>query len=228
MADEQITGFLICSGNSKRQINQFKRLFIRDNLKNESNPYLQMRKSKLRDDLYTLTVTANKKQLGIFFVIMTKTSILSINDYSQINKLAETLFREETVYGISDWTGLDRLNQAIISGFGDVELYPTITIKAAALWYKIASNQVFRNGNKRTALIAAITFLNLNFYSFDAHDGNEMYDISVRAANHEISIPQIEKYIKNHVSLNYNLMNAMLNGDELEVSHHIDFHNTRE
>ncbi len=139
--------------------------------------------------------------------------------------MAEKLFREETIYGIKDSDGLDRINNSIMGGFGDTELYPTITAKAAALWYKIATTQVFQNGNKRTALLAAIYFMGINFYSFDGHDGNEMYDISVQAANNQLSVKQIERYISQHVSLGYKNMGSALSGDDFDVGFKIDFKN---
>ena len=39
---------------------------------------------------------------------------------------------------------------------------------AASYAYGIAKNHPFLDGNKRTALVAAVTFLNLNGYDFDA------------------------------------------------------------
>ena len=46
-------------------------------------------------------------------------------------------------------------------GFGQI-YYPSLFSKAAALLHAIAARQVFENGNKRTAWVAADTFLDIN------------------------------------------------------------------
>jgi len=48
------------------------------------------------------------------------------------------------------------------SSFGGSDLYPDLLDKAAAYLFFIASNHGFSDGNKRTALAAALTFLSLN------------------------------------------------------------------
>jgi death-on-curing family protein len=229
MSDE-FDGFLICPGSSKKQKNQFKRMFARDNLKYvpKEKYYLQMRSVDSRHQIYALDVTVNKMNVGHFSVGIIDPIPLSIEVYKGINEVAEKLFREETMYGIGDYEGLDRINNSIMTGFGGRELYPTITEKAAALWYKIATNQVFRNGNKRTALLAAIYFMGINFYTFDVCNGNEMYDMSVRAANKQISQNQIERYISEHVSLGYENMSAVINGGDFKLNVKIEINNSEE
>lgn len=46
--------------------------------------------------------------------------------------------------------------------FGTDDLYPDVFLKAAVLAYGIAESQVFVDGNKRTALVAALVFLKVN------------------------------------------------------------------
>lgn len=48
------------------------------------------------------------------------------------------------------------------AGFGGQYAHPTIFAMAAAYAYHIAENQPFFDGNKRAALAAAVTFLDLN------------------------------------------------------------------
>jgi death-on-curing protein len=55
--------------------------------------------------------------------------------------------------------------------FGGDDLYPTIAEKAAAYGFFIAESQAFIEGNKRTAAIAMLVFLDLNGYEF--HQTNE-------------------------------------------------------
>lgn len=226
-SSEQFDGFLICSGNSKSQINQFKRIFSRDNLPdiNKSDKYLQMRKFSKNSPFYALDVYYKKDHVGHFGVNIIKTHKMSEQTFCVINKQAEKMFIEESIYGIKDLAGLDRVNSALFGGFGNYERYPTVTSKAAALWCKIATNQFFHNGNKRTAMLAAIYFLVGNFYNFDVVDANLLYDISLRIANNEWSFNQVEKFIGSHISLNYTNMSDVLKHGEFSYSQSFTFHN---
>jgi len=46
--------------------------------------------------------------------------------------------------------------------FGQVDLYPSLSLKAAALFHSLACNHCFHNGNKRTAIMALDLFLIAN------------------------------------------------------------------
>lgn len=56
------------------------------------------------------------------------------------------------------------------AGSGDVEFYPDIFSKAAALFHSLAGNHAFNDGNKRTAWMATNTFLNANGFEIAASD----------------------------------------------------------
>ena len=49
--------------------------------------------------------------------------------------------------------------------FDGAELYPTLFVKAAALMESLSQNHPFVDGNKRTAITAAATFLRFNGYA---------------------------------------------------------------
>lgn len=59
------------------------------------------------------------------------------------------------------------------AGFGDHELYPSISMKVAILLQRIASNHALPDGNKRTALLCAILFSNLNGLAWDPPSGDD-------------------------------------------------------
>ncbi len=59
---------------------------------------------------------------------------------------------------------LDYLLEAVQAEMFGVPLYPAISDKAALYCYNIICNHIFTDGNKRTGLAAALTFLNLNHY----------------------------------------------------------------
>lgn len=225
MKQDSFDGFLICSGRSKKQINHFKRMFAQDNLSgiSKSDYYLQMRKVNNRIDMYSLDVYIHKILRGHFAVALVDTVLISIEEYRLINERAEKMFREDSMYGIKDYEGLDRVNNSLITGWGDYERYPTVPNKAANLWYKLARSQFFYNGNKRTALLSSIIFLRENLYCFDASNGNEMYDISMGAARNEITPNKIEKYILAHISFDYKGMAAIIQNKPYEIEQKIDY-----
>ncbi len=64
--------------------------------------------------------------------------------------------------GIKDSSALDMaINQPSQSVFGE-DLYPSIYDKASILAINLAKKHPFYNGNKRTALLAMVTFLEIN------------------------------------------------------------------
>jgi len=70
--------------------------------------------------------------------------------------------------------------------FGE-ERFPTIFEKAAAYCFFIVRMHPFFDGNKRTGLVAAITFL-LDHGVTPVFDENEMYDVMIRVTNGQIEI----------------------------------------
>ncbi len=64
----------------------------------------------------------------------------------------------------------DMLRSALIAPFqtwAGIELYPTLIDKAARLAYDIAEAQAFSDGNKRTACLITVVFLELNGVTLD-------------------------------------------------------------
>ena len=74
------------------------------------------------------------------------------------------------------------------ASFGGEYLHANIFGMAAAYAFHIAENQPFLDGNKRTALGAAMVFLNDNGFEFPADDLS-LYDAMIAIAN-----KQMDKY----------------------------------
>lgn len=97
---------------------------------------------------------------------------------------------------------LGRLESVIASQTQEVfggELYKGAHEKAAALARGIVADHPFVDGNKRTALLSAIVFLDINSYTFKAQAG-ELEDFAVQIAVEHLDIPTIVAWLKAHTS----------------------------
>lgn len=83
------------------------------------------------------------------------------------------------------------------SSFGGQDLYPDIFLKAAALVHGLLRNHPFVDGNKRTSMYSAMTFLELNGYKFDARQ-KEVVNFALKVENEKVEVEQIAKWLKEH------------------------------
>ena len=129
--------------------------------------------------------------------------ILNTEAMKVINAQAEKMFREDTIYGIKDSTGADRIIGSIQNSYDGNDFFPGVIKKATAYWFKFATSQMFFNGNKRTALMSGLYFLAVNGFSWPNINGNELYSITVAVANKNISQSELESYIRGKTGLQY-------------------------
>ena len=71
------------------------------------------------------------------------------------------------------------------TSFGDELKYPTIEMAAAALMHSVVHNHCFFNGNKRTALVAMLTFLDHNSFIATC-DEKELFRFTLNLARHNL------------------------------------------
>ncbi|MHA7987085.1 type II toxin-antitoxin system death-on-curing family toxin [Rathayibacter sp. CAU 1779] len=71
------------------------------------------------------------------------------------------------------------------AGYGGEDLYPTITLKAAALFHSIARNHALVDGNKRLALGSLLTFLWMNGHQLTMTN-DEAFSFTKRVASGEL------------------------------------------
>lgn len=89
---------------------------------------------------------------------------LTVRDIVKINAKLITKTSKEKMIGVRDVAALDRtVEQPKQIVFGE-ELYPSIYDKAAILSINLAKRHPFQNANKRTALVAMMTFFMMNGY----------------------------------------------------------------
>lgn len=81
--------------------------------------------------------------------------------------------------------------------FDGKDLYPDILTKAAALMRSIAQNHGFQNANKRTAMMAAIIFLEDNGYKVIAPK-NKMYRLAMKIVRDKPTVNNIAKTLKKY------------------------------
>ena len=81
--------------------------------------------------------------------------------------------------------------------FGEVFLHETIFEMAAAYLFGICRNHPFVDGNKRTAVAAALTFLDMNAVEVDA-DEDEFYDLVIGVAEGRVSKASIAVFLEDH------------------------------
>jgi len=105
-----------------------------------------------------------------------------------------------TTGGSDGLRDLGRLQAAIATQtqnvFGE-ELYRSLEEKAAALLRGIVADHPFVDGNKRTAMLTALTFLEINGAAFNAVQG-ELEDFAVKVATEHLDIPTIAMWLKSH------------------------------
>lgn len=83
------------------------------------------------------------------------------------------------------------------ASFGGQDLYPNIFLKSGVLIHGILRNHPFVDGNKRTAMYSAMTFLELNGYQFKA-EHKEVVVFALKVENEKLSVEQIAKWLKEH------------------------------
>lgn len=78
--------------------------------------------------------------------------------------------------------------------FGE-ELYPDLFSKAAILFYLLVKNHPFVDGNKRTAALTLIEFLERNGYTLNATN-DELYQFTIDVASSVLTKEEVELWIR--------------------------------
>ena len=95
---------------------------------------------------------------------------------------------------------LGQLEAAVSTQYQTVfgkELYTTVCDKAAALVRGIICDHPFIDGNKRTAMLAGLTLLEMNEYDFITRQG-ELEDFAVHIAVSHLNVGVIANWLEQH------------------------------
>jgi prophage maintenance system killer protein len=129
----------------------------------------------------------------------------------KLNETARSLFEEDGTYGVKFG---DQLRSMVYRS-----TYPpmgadkpmTIIERAAFYWFEIATHQAFHNGNKRTAFLAALSYLDMNGYNFDSATLTEakLYQITLKISRGEMALVDIERLLYRSTSIRMHEMRTM-------------------
>ena len=95
---------------------------------------------------------------------------------------------------------LGQLEAAVSTQYQTVfskELYTTVCDKAATLVRGIICDHPFIDGNKRTAMLAGLTLLEMNEYDFITRQG-ELEDFAVHIAVSHLNVGVIANWLEQH------------------------------
>ena len=123
-------------------------------------------------------------------VFLTFAEIIEIHDY-QISHFG----------GASGVRDIELLKSAIgmpSATFGGEYLHPSIIEMAAAYLYHLVENHPFVDGNKRVGAMAALIFLDLNGYDFDASDA-DFTAVVLKVASGKMMKSEISMFLRQHV-----------------------------
>lgn len=102
--------------------------------------------------------------------------------------------------GTDGLRSLDLLNSAVgmpASTFDGQYLHPSIPEMAASYLFHIVENHPFLDGNKRVGSHVAVTFLDLNGYSFNASN-DEYSDLVLQVAKGEKTLSDVSLFFHRH------------------------------
>lgn len=100
-------------------------------------------------------------------------------------------------HGLPDPGMLDAAVHRPQATFAGEDLYPSLFDKAGALCHSLIKNHAFIDGNKRTSLLSAMTFLELNGYRFTCKQ-DELVSFGLDIDNKHIPPEEIATWLKAH------------------------------
>ena len=125
---------------------------------------------------------------------MIEPEFLSLEDVFLIHD--EQLEAYGRIQGIRDKGLLESAVMTPQASFGGEYLHQDLFEMAAAYAFHIAENQPFLDGNKRTALVSALVFLDIN--GFEILDKEmRLYEAMIAIANREMDKYDLAELLKN-------------------------------
>ena len=123
-------------------------------------------------------------------VFLTLAEVIEIHDW-QITRFGGAV-------GVRDIGLLKSAVGAPSATFGGEYLHPAFVEMAAAYLYHLVEDHPFVDGNKRVGAMAALVFLDLNGYDFDASD-EEFTVVVLKVAAGQMMKSEIAAFLGRHV-----------------------------
>ena len=84
------------------------------------------------------------------------------------------------------------------AGMFGQDAYPTLALKAAALFSSVAQNHALVDGNKRLSLYMTFVFLRINGHAVD-FTNDEAFDLVLTVAQSRVSLEELAAVISDHL-----------------------------
>ena len=170
--------------------------------------------------LFNIKDSVTEKYIGTYQFVYNETEkpSLTVDDVRKFNEIAQTILVEDYEkknIGIKDYNLLASSVNSLNQGFSSGEfLYPSILDKTAHLWYSLARNHCFNNGNKRTSIMSVFVFLLENGYYLnynkvnvkDKMDGflyKELYSFTKNIAAGNVTKEEIKEHLYDHCYIDF-------------------------
>jgi death on curing protein len=101
---------------------------------------------------------------------------------------------------VADLGSADSALAAPFAGWGDTDLYPDPSAKAAVLCSRLVRNHPLPDGNKRVAYLAMREFLARNGYEWIRPDDEETAEMIERLAGSDVSEEAFGAWVAEHVA----------------------------
>jgi death-on-curing protein len=99
--------------------------------------------------------------------------------------------------GVRDLGLLQSAIGTVTATFGGAFLHGSLFEMAAAYLFHICRNHAFVDGNKRTAVAAALTFLEMNGVEIDAGE-KDFYDLVIGVAERKVTKAAVAVFFEEH------------------------------
>ncbi len=119
---------------------------------------------------------------------MTEVTFLDIDDVLELH--AAQLAEFGGADGLRDRGLLESAIAQAQASFGGMYVHDGLFAMAAAYLFHIVSNHPFVDGNKRTGLLAALVFLDINGVSIE-QPNEELYEVTIGVASGHIQKSQV-------------------------------------
>ena len=107
---------------------------------------------------------------------------------------------EEALAGIRSYDLLESAVSKPKASFGGQDIYEGPVVKAVVLCEAIIKNHPFVDGNKRTGVIAMLTFLEINGYDTSSIPDDLLYDIAMGFAEGSLKREEVAGLLEHFLS----------------------------